>query len=60
LVALMISLAALHRRESRGGHFRSDFPLPDPALKERRMLTLETTLHAAWEIAETGPRGDDA
>ena len=26
LVAMLIAVAALRRRESRGGHFRSDFP----------------------------------
>ncbi len=31
LVRLMAA-SALVRRESRGGHFRADFPLPDPAL----------------------------
>jgi len=51
LVALMISVAALRRRESRGGHFRSDFPLSDVATTERRTLTLATALQAAREIA---------
>ena len=32
LVARHVTSAALHREESRGGHFRSDFPAPDPAL----------------------------
>ncbi len=51
LVALMICVAALRRRESRGGHFRIDYPRPDPALAHRRALTAETTFDAAQEIA---------
>ncbi len=31
LAALLITRSALARRESRGAHFRSDFPQPDPA-----------------------------
>ena len=38
--AFMITSAALHRQESRGGHFRSDFPLPNPALARRSHFTL--------------------
>ncbi|TGV62035.1 hypothetical protein EN801_050015, partial [Mesorhizobium sp. M00.F.Ca.ET.158.01.1.1] len=29
LVALMIAMAALRRQESRGSHFRTDFPWRD-------------------------------
>ena len=38
--AKAIAAAAFHRQESRGGHFRSDFPAPDPALRHRTFLTL--------------------
>lgn len=31
LVAMLVARAALIREESRGGHFRSDFPVEDPA-----------------------------
>nr|WP_294550258.1 L-aspartate oxidase [uncultured Rhodopila sp.] len=51
LVALLIAVAALRRCESRGGHFRSDFPASDAAFRQRRTLTLDTALHAAREIA---------
>jgi L-aspartate oxidase len=38
--ALMIAAAALRREESRGGHYRSDFPKTDPAQAKRSYLTL--------------------
>jgi L-aspartate oxidase len=48
--ALMIAGAALNRRESRGGHFRSDYPKTDAAEAKRTFVTLadirETTAAA--------------
>ena len=38
--ALMVTAAALQRRESRGGHYRSDFPQTDPVAR-RTILTLD-------------------
>ncbi|ATQ68220.1 MULTISPECIES: L-aspartate oxidase [Methylosinus] len=38
--ALFVASAALARRESRGGHFRSDFPQADAALAQRSYMTL--------------------
>ena len=38
--ALIIATAALARTESRGGHYRSDHPEPDPAQARRTMMTL--------------------
>ena len=32
LLVRLLAASALARRESRGGHFRADFPCPDPAL----------------------------
>jgi L-aspartate oxidase len=32
LLVRLLAAAALARQESRGGHFRADFPSPDPAL----------------------------
>jgi L-aspartate oxidase len=57
--ALMIAAAALRRKESRGGHYRSDFPKTDPAQARRTYLTLaqaraiaaSTDIVAAPELA---------
>lgn len=38
--ALLVTSAALARRESRGAHFRSDFPQAEPALAHRSDMTL--------------------
>ncbi len=38
--ALLVAASAFARRESRGGHMRSDYPAPDPALAHRSRLTL--------------------
>ena len=40
LVARLITAASLARRESRGGHYRSDFPLPVPIAQRRLYLRL--------------------
>ena len=39
LVALLLAQAALRRRESRGGHFRSDFPETRPEWRFRRAVS---------------------
>ena len=38
LLAREIAISALNRRESRGGHFRSDVPSTDPELNARHQL----------------------
>jgi len=38
--ATLIATAALRRTESRGGHFRSDFPAADPEMAKRTFITL--------------------
>lgn len=42
--ATLIAAAALQRQESRGGHFRDDFPEPDPTQAARTRITLEQAL----------------
>jgi L-aspartate oxidase len=42
--ATLIAACALQRRESRGGHFRTDFPEPDPAQASRSHMTLAEAL----------------
>jgi L-aspartate oxidase len=44
--AMLIAASALKRQESRGGHFRSDFPQTDPALAQRTVTTLTEARNA--------------
>ena len=46
--ARAIAGAALHREESRGGHFRSDFPSTDPSLDGRHSILDGTS--TAWRF----------
>jgi L-aspartate oxidase len=48
--ALMIAAAASARTESRGGHFRSDFPKPDPAQAKRSYFTLNDARALAHRV----------
>ena len=47
LVATMIAVAALERKESRGGHFRTDRPHADPAYARSKSFTLAQALEIA-------------
>jgi L-aspartate oxidase len=53
-VARLLTAAALERRESRGGHYRSDYPAPDPAWQRRLFLTAAPDGRVRFEPAE-GP-----
>ncbi|MET3593186.1 L-aspartate oxidase [Mesorhizobium shonense] len=48
-VGLMIAIAALQRQESRGAHFRTDFP-GHAAVDRRPRMTLDAALAAAHEL----------
>jgi L-aspartate oxidase len=54
-VGLVIAVAALGREESRGAHWRSDFPRRSAALARRSLLRLDET-----DIIATWLRGDAA
>ena len=66
--ALIVATAAWSRRESRGAHYRSDYPAEKPALAHRTMTTLAEAReiaaslaeHAAPRIAATDRRPDGA
>ncbi|MEX5295400.1 FAD-dependent oxidoreductase [Kocuria sp. CPCC 205268] len=65
-VGRAVAAAALHRAESRGAHFREDFPVPDPARARRTFWRLDpassaplivfTSKHVAEDIFETPER----
>ncbi|MCV2879017.1 L-aspartate oxidase [Sedimentimonas flavescens] len=50
--ATLIAAAALRRRESRGGHYRSDYPQADPAQAERTHMTLAEALEIRTRALE--------
>ena len=53
LVGLMIAVAAWRREESRGGHYRSDFPDALPSAVPST-ISLADALDAARDVVETG------
>ena len=50
ITAKLIAVSALARRESRGGHYRTDHPEPDPALAHRTFTTLDRANALAAEL----------
>jgi L-aspartate oxidase len=51
-IARLVTTAALVRQESRGGHFRTDVPAPDPAWRRRLFLTAAPDGMAQFETSE--------
>ena len=50
--ALLVAAAAWARRESRGAHYRTDYPAEKPALAQRTMTTLAEAREIAASLAE--------
>jgi L-aspartate oxidase len=59
LIGLMIAIAAIRREESRGGHFRTDFPGTAPTARPSS-LTRAEALAAARDIVEDIPSARSA
>ena len=54
--ALIVAASAWSRCESRGAHYRSDYPAEDPAQRHRTVTTLDEARNIAAMVADTAPR----
>ena len=50
ITAKLIAVSALLRKESRGGHYRSDFPDENPDMARRSFLSYNAAIRAADEL----------
>jgi L-aspartate oxidase len=53
--ALLVAASAWARRESRGAHYRIDYPIEKPALEQRTMTTLAAARNIAASLSEPAP-----
>jgi L-aspartate oxidase len=53
--ALLVAASAWARRESRGAHYRIDYPVEKPALAHRTMTTLVAAREIAASLSERAP-----
>jgi len=53
--ALLVATSAWARRESRGAHYRIDYPTKKPALAHRTMTTLKAAREIAASLSERAP-----
>jgi len=50
--ALIVAASAWSRRESRGAHYRSDYPAEDPAQRHRTVTTLDDARGIALMLSD--------
>ena len=53
--ALLVAASAWARRESRGAHYRTDYPAEKPDLAQRTMTTLTAAREIAASLSEHAP-----